>query len=185
MSESRLHAVATPLTDDEPSETIDEARPEGAWWGWQPVHGGAGVTTINRALPGGHVFRAGGEDHARWPSLPVVAVARSHAAGLLAAQQFAGHVAATPGWEVLGLVVVADVPGRLPRQLEQLFRLISGGFSQPRQNSAGERQVGKVWWASWVEAWRCGNPVTMANTPESYRSILRDLATVTAMPLSL
>lgn len=180
MPDVRLHAVAA-ATSEEPSQPLKPSRPPGAWWAWQPVHGGAGVTTINRALPGGYAFGTGPADHDEWPGLPVVAVCRSHSAGLLAAQKFAQHVHNNDGWQVLGLVVVADVPGRLPRQLEELLQLVSGGFIQTRAGAP----TGKVWRAGWVEEWRRGEPVTPQNTPDSYRTILRDLAQMTEMSSAL
>lgn len=184
MSEFRLRAVAAATSQEPPPPTI-QSRPHGAWWGWQPVHGGAGVTTMNRALPGGHVFGPGRSDHDQWPTVPVVAVCRSHSAGLLAAQTFAQHVHNNGGWTVLGLVVVADVPGRLPRQLEELLQLVSGGFTQTRGSVGSSWRAGKVWRVGWVEQWRRGEPVTPENTPDSYRTILRDLAEMTEMSRAL
>jgi hypothetical protein len=138
-----------------------EGRPAGSWWGWQGLHGGAGVTTLQRAIPGGHDLGVDGHDV--WPTLPVVAVARTHASGLQAARDFAAMVADTPGWFVLGLVVVADAPGRLPRDLERLLQLVSGGYL-------------RLYRCSWVEEWRRGEPVTPRNVPDSFRRILHDLS---------
>lgn len=161
MNEARLRAVDTNDDDDDGDDVDPDGgvdRPAGAWWGWCGVHGRAGVSTLARALPGGHVMTGGDRD--RWPHLPVVAVTRSHAAGLGAASEFARHIAATPSWRVLGLVVVADGPGRLPRELEQFTQLVSGGFE-------------RVWRAQWVEWWRRGEPPGPLNVPDPYRQIPR------------
>jgi hypothetical protein len=48
-----------------------------------------------------------------------------------------------PSVEVLGLVVMADAPGRVPRSLRDLLQVVSGG-------------VPRTWTVPWVEAWRVG-----------------------------
>lgn len=75
-------------------------------------------------------------------------VARTHYYGLtraqLAARQWAS--AQVPeGVEVLGLVQVADAPGKLPRPLREFAALVAGGF--PR-----------VWEIPWIEDLRLGAP---------------------------
>jgi len=89
------------------------------------------------------------------------------------------------GWTVLGLVVVADIPGRLPRQLDELLQLLCGGYTQTRNSVGADWRTGKVWRASWVEEWRRGEPVTPQNTPDSYRTVLRDLSEMTDMSTAL
>ncbi|GAA0439029.1 hypothetical protein GCM10010357_70540 [Streptomyces luteireticuli] len=98
----------------------------------QTVPGGVDANRAWPALPGGHPAR-------------VVLVARSSVHGLTAAQQAARQWAAgaVPGAVLLGLVVVADAPGRLPRPLRDLHRLVTGG-------------VPRTWTVPWWEAWRCG-----------------------------
>jgi len=127
-------------------------------------HGGAGVSTLATALPGG---RAAGQV---WPDSPagarVVLVARTHAAGLQAAQRAAAHWASgtlPPGIDLVGLVAVADAPGRLPRPLRELLDLVGGGL--PR-----------VWPLPWIEALRLGEPPDHAVLPRAYRLLAADLA---------
>ncbi|MFH8350469.1 DUF6668 family protein [Streptomyces sp. NPDC018045] len=118
----------------------------GSWW-LLGCHGGAGVTTLEQALPGGT------DAQRLWPApidhvrAPVLLVARSHHAGLVAAQQAARQWAAgaLPWVQLLGLVVVADAPGRPPKALRDLQRLVSGG-------------VPRLWDIPWSDAWRCGEP---------------------------
>lgn len=158
--------------DGEPDEraptlTAPDPRPAGAWWAWRPLHGGAGTSTLSRAVPGGIVLADDPSEHG-WPTLPVIAVTRSHAGGLLAAQRFAAEIAVTPRVRLLGLVIIADTPGRLPRSLETIIRLINGGYPH-------------VWRAAWVEGWRRGEPVTPRSIPTSYRTLLDDLMARTGM----
>lgn len=105
--------------------------------------------------------------------LPVVVVARTSAHGLSQAQRVAAVAASPGGWSVLGrsarvlgLVLVADAPGRLPRPLAELKHLVSGGY--PR-----------VWDVAWVEAWRLGDPPSQANTPKDVRRLVNDLRALT------
>ncbi|MEU1121957.1 MULTISPECIES: DUF6668 family protein [unclassified Streptomyces] len=109
-------------------------------------HGGAGVTSLTHAVPGT-------VDALRmWPQAQlgtrhrVVLVCRSHHSGLTAAQTAIRQWAsgAVPGVELLGLAVVADAPGTLPRALKDLHRLIRGG-------------VPESWPIPWADAWRLGD----------------------------
>lgn len=135
---------------------------EGRWW-WVGLHGGAGVTTLSAAIPGG----VDAEGVVPPPSTahrpPVVCVVRSHAAGLLRAQEQA------PLWhehsdqyEVVGLVVVADAPGLWPKPIDQLLRLTAGGWP-------------KVWRLPWVHAWRVGLEPDRTTTPKPYLTLAREL----------
>ncbi|WP_326798179.1 hypothetical protein OG946_24615 [Streptomyces sp. NBC_01808] len=135
-----------------------------AWW-WLGVHGGAGVSTLERAVPGGR-------DAGRaWPASvrtePVVLVARSSAHGLEAAQNAAQQWASgmVTGIDLLGLVVVADVPGRRPKVLQNLVRLVSGA-------------VPRMWEIPWVEPWRLGEP-PLSHLPKECAPLTRDLARLT------
>lgn len=58
----------------------------------------------------------------------MMVVARTHAAGLYAAQQALREWAAggSPPVALLGLVLVADAPGRLPRRLAHLATVVAG-----------------------------------------------------------
>jgi hypothetical protein len=122
---------------------------------WVGAHGGAGTTTLAAAA-------AVGTDAGRaWPPAPttsptaaptaaptttgVLVVARTHARGLKAAREaLRAHTGRTGGGgeaPLRGLVLVADAPGRLPRELRQQVRVLSG--ATPR-----------LWEVPWVEAWR-------------------------------
>lgn len=110
------------------------------------AHGGSGESTLATL---GEQWTAAG--HA-WPELPqgvtapCVVVARTHVRGLLAARtaltQWAGSGAGR-SVQLLGLVLVADAPGRLPGPLRDMARLVAGGA--PR-----------AWNVPWVEQWRVG-----------------------------
>lgn len=93
------------------------------------AHGGAGATTWAHIL-------AVGDAGTAWPqhvnpsrSLDIVVCCRSTVAGLRAAQDVAIEWAsgALPG-QLVGLVVGADAPGRLPRELRDQFQISSGAF---------------------------------------------------------
>jgi len=104
------------------------------------AHGGAGVTSLLRA----------GLDHVAvdadrcWPRAGLVLmVARTSTSGLewardLARQHASGLVGDV---ELLGLVLVADAPGRLPARIAGLRDLVSGAF--PR-----------TWHLPWLQEWR-------------------------------
>jgi hypothetical protein len=135
-----------------------------AWW-WLGVHGGAGVTSLEHAVPGGR-------DAGRaWPAATetqrVVLVARSSANGIRAAQnaarQWASHM--VTGIDLLGLVVVADAPGRRPRALQDLVRLVSGA-------------VPRLWEIPWMEPWRLGEP-PLAHLPKECAPLARELTRLT------
>ncbi|WP_437088122.1 DUF6668 family protein [Streptomyces sp. enrichment culture] len=134
------------------------------WW-WLGVHGGAGVTTLEQALPGGR------DANRAWPvserSQPVVLVARSGANGMRAAQNAARQWASgmVTGIDLLGLVVVADAPGRRPRILQDQVRLVSGA-------------VPRLWEIPWVETWRLGAPPA-ENLPKQCALLGRDLTRLT------
>lgn len=129
--------------------------PAAPWW-WVGCHGGAGTTTLQQAVGAG--ADAGNR---AWPVRPdsgsthVVLVARTHARGLVAAQAVARQWAAghATGVVLLGLVAVADAPGRLPKDLRDVLRFVAGG-------------VPRLWRIPWVEGWRSatssrgGSPVS-------------------------
>lgn len=148
------------VTDRLPRST---ARAGVALW-WLGVHGGAGETTLAALTP--HTRAA--EHH--WPmpygydSTRVVLVARSNARGLTAAQRAAAEWAsgALDGVNVLGLVIVADAPGRLPRPLRDFAALVSGG-------------VPNTWHIPWIEAWRTGEAAA-GDLPKPVRALVADVA---------
>lgn len=95
----------------------------------------------------------------------VLLVARTHASGLRAAQAAARQWASGSlggGVTLLGLIAVADAPGRLPRPLRDLLGLVSGGL--PR-----------VWEMPWMEAWRMGDPPNPKQLPAAYERLAADL----------
>ena len=67
---------------------------------------------------------------------------------------------------VVGLVLVADAPGRLPKALAELSHLVAGGYP-------------KVWLVPWVEAWRLGDPPNELNIPKEVRRMVNDLREMT------
>lgn len=141
---------------------------------WVGAHGGAGESTL-AALDGG--WQAAGHC---WPApstpglvAPCVLVARTHADGLLAAQRALQQWASSgagPGVRLLGLVLVADAPGRLPVPLRDLVKVISGGA--PR-----------VWEVPWVEAWRFGTPEE--NVPRAVARIVKQINITLSEPSAL
>ena len=141
---------------------------------WLGAHGGAGESTLEALFSGSRAA-----EHA-WPLAAigqkparVVLVARTHAHGLKAAQRAirdwaAGDVPVL----LLGLVLIADAPRRLPHPLRQLADLIAGG-------------VPAVWSLPWIEAWRVGDPPGPANAPNAARRLLEDLQAITATAASV
>jgi hypothetical protein len=124
----------------------------GGGWAWLGAHGGAGVTSLAYCAGGAEADRS---DPAAIGT-PIIVVARTHASGLTAAQDVAVTALAglSPAWECLGLVTVADGPGRAPRRIVDLRRLVAGGY--PR-----------VWHVPWIEPWRFGD--LTADGPEVRR----------------
>ena len=93
----------------------------------------------------------------------VVLVARTNARGLRAAQSAMREwQAGELGLAVVGLVLMADAPGRLPRALRDLARVLAGGVS-------------RVWPFPWVPAWRVGETPTAVNSPKIAAALLEDL----------
>jgi hypothetical protein len=134
---------------------------------WLGAHGGAGESTL-AALAAGS--RAAG--HA-WP-IPVpptivhrvVLVARSNFAGFSAARHAAidwasGSVGG--GVQLVGVALMADSRGRLPKPLRDLEQVLAGG-------------VPRVWQLPWVETWRFGPPSPDDVLPKEFRLFFADLA---------
>ena len=106
------------------------------------AHGGAGVSSLLRA----GLAAAGSVDAGRtWPSGgAALLVARSSVSGLEAARDAVrAHTAGDTGLDVtlLGLVLIADAPGRLPPRLRELADLVAGAFL-------------RVWQVPWLTEWR-------------------------------
>lgn len=130
------------------------------------AHGGSGESSLAALdqdwLPANH----------SWPRqlgrTVVVLSCRSSAAGLLAAQASATQWAAglVPDVELLGLVIIADAPGRLPRPLRDLAQLVSGG-------------VPRAWSIPWIESWRLGDTSDMTTAPRAVHQFAADAAALT------
>ncbi|GAA3080352.1 hypothetical protein JOF29_004829 [Kribbella aluminosa] len=155
------HGVPAPAEDQRlPKFAIPAA--DTLWW--VGVHGGAGETTMSVLLPG---TRAASH---RWPippppvPTPVILVARTHGSGLRAAQRAAIEWASgvVQGVAVLGLVLIADAPGRLPRVLDDFADIVGGG-------------VPRVWDIPWIEEWRRGEGPTPDNTPDEVFEVLESI----------
>lgn len=145
---------------------VDRAQAAELWW--VGTHGGSGESTLAALVPGWV-----DADHS-WPRVAghdgparVVLTARSNAHGLLAAQKAATQWAAglVSDVDVIGLVIVADAPGRLPRPLRDLAQVVGGG-------------VARTWHVPWVEAWRLGEPAEAAGAPRSVRRLLDELTSL-------
>jgi hypothetical protein len=106
------------------------------------AHGGAGTTTVARLLRATDLGTC-------WPTPAdghpprVLLVARTHAAGLMAASKaFAGYYAAghPEGPYLAGFVLVPDAPGRLPKPLRRRITILASATM--------------VLVLPWVAAWR-------------------------------
>ena len=116
--------------------------------GWVAAHGGAGATTLSIVL-GGKDLGTGWPDAARAEPARVMVVARTHAQGLRAASRALNALREgrhPPGLELVGLVLVADAPGRLPPPLVTRIRLL--------------RSIVPVWRVPWIAPWRLGRKVS-------------------------
>lgn len=151
-----------PAPDQVDRLPIRDQRPSPAVW-WVGAHGGAGESTLAALTPGwsaasGHAFPR----HTDGTTSQVVIVARSNAAGLRAAQNALRQWGAglTPS-HVLGLIVIADAPGRIPRILRDRAAIIGGG---------GPR----TWHVPWIDAWRFEDP-TSVPVPRDLQRIFDEL----------
>jgi hypothetical protein len=95
-----------------------------------------------------------------------VLVARSSVPGLRSAQLAATEWAsgALPGIRVAGLLVVADAPGRLPREVRDFARIVGGG-------------VPHLWHLPWIESWRLGHRPDPEQLPKDARTVLDQIRT--------
>ncbi|MDR7184606.1 hypothetical protein J2X85_001629 [Microbacterium trichothecenolyticum] len=165
---SRAHGPAAPQRGVPAPDRVDQlgVRDQHVvadlWW--LGAHGGAGESTFAGLVPGWQPA-----DHL-WPRDPsgaqarVVLVARSNSSGLRAAQMAMRQWAAglVPFVDVVGLVVNADAPGRLPRLLRDQLQVVSGG-------------VPRTWPMPWVEQWRLGEPATPQSSPREVQRLVADL----------
>lgn len=134
---------------------------------WLGVHGGAGETSLSLLAVGtqaaGHAWPM-----PNMPGIPsrVVLVARTHYAGLMAAQQAAREWASGSLGDAIrldGLVLVPDQPGRLPKPLRQLAQVVAGG-------------VPRNWTAPWMDSWRFSPIDPSAELPRGLRAMFSDLS---------
>ncbi len=65
-----------------------------------------------------------------------------------------------PGVQLLGLVLIADAPTKLPKALKEYSKLVGGGA--PR-----------TWDLPWVEEWRTDSPATNSDLRSSNRKLRR------------
>ncbi|WP_406123349.1 DUF6668 family protein [Streptomyces sp. NBC_00989] len=139
--------AGTPEAPERPS-SIPTGIPAGVLttprrFSWVATHGGTGATTLASVY--------GGQDCGRdWPGPEdppsILLVARTHAAGLAAvsrALEVFRRGAAPAGLDLDAVVLVADAPGRLPRQLAPYVKAIES--------------VIDVYRVPWVPAWRIGD----------------------------
>jgi len=147
--------------------------PHAATIWWLGVTGGAGESTLAALTSGSR-----GADHA-WP-IPenrgslcrVVLVARTNFAGLTAAQRAAiewASGAVGDAVRVDGLVLIPDMPGRLPKELRHLAQVVAGGLPH-------------TWTMPWVDAWRFGPLDPAAAIPKEFHLLLTDLHLNTTAP---
>jgi hypothetical protein len=131
------------------------------------AHGGAGVTSLLRA----GLKAAGGVDACReWPALGrVLLVARTSTGGLESARDAARQHAAGAGGHVVdlvGLVLVADAPGRLPTRTAAFADLVCGAFD-------------RVWLLPWLEQWRLAALAEPLPTHPEVARLSKDLRALT------
>lgn len=112
---------------------------------WMNAHGGAGASTLAQ-LFGGHDSGLAWPDVAAGRPGGVLLVARTHASGLQAVSRIlnaARQNEIPPGVTLSAVVLVADAPGRLPRELGRRIKVIGS--------------VADVHRVPWVPSWRTGN----------------------------
>ena len=114
---------------------------------WVAAHGGAGASTLAKVLGGTDIG-------CRWPDSTldeparVLLVARTDTQGLRAAARAFNAVIDNrypAGMGLLGLVLVADLPGRLPQTLRSRVRML--------------RSKAPMWQVPWIPQWRLGRQV--------------------------
>lgn len=130
------------------------------------AHGGAGTSTWARLLDAGDAGAAWPQHVNPTRALSVVVCCRSTAAGLRAAQDVGIEWASGAlSGQLIGLIVGADAPGRMPRELRGLREVTSGAFPH---------SVFVPWQAQWRLAGENGEGV------EHSHQINKIAATVTA-----
>lgn len=138
----------------------------GSGWWWLGVHGGTGVSTLERFLPGGADAQRWWPDPAFGGPSAVFLVCRAHLAGLDRARDAATQWAAADvpaGLLLAGVVVVADAPGRQTRVQSEAQRLLAA-------------VVPRLWTVPWIDDLRSaadGDPLPL---PPALLGLRTDLA---------
>lgn len=138
-------------------------------WCWVVgLHGGAGVSSLIALIEGvGDARRKIPADESQSPYF--VAVVRTHWSGLLAAQDLAAQKRANlvaPSALCLGLVTVADAPGRLPKTLQRFRKLVEAAYPQ-------------TWHVPWMTEWRELPAQPGDDQPPEIQALARDLSRLT------
>lgn len=159
--------IVLPRPEDRFPVRVVPAATAGVVW-WVGAHGGAGESTLEQLLEGscaaGHAWPMHASSGDVSPCRAVV-VARTNAGGLRAAQRvIAEWASGQVRVDFIGLVLVADAPGRLPRPLRDFVELLTGG-------------VPAIWRVPWVEAWRISHTVSAQTVPRPVRGVIDDLRT--------
>lgn len=134
------------------------------------AHGGAGVSCLLRA---GLATAGAVDSQRRWPAAGrVLLVARTCTGGLewardLARQHASGRTG--PDVELLGLVLVADAPGRLPARITRLADLVCGAFA-------------RCWQVPWLIEWRLASATEPLPVHPEVARLRADLLALTTDP---
>lgn len=128
------------------------------------AHGGAGVSTLARLLGWWDTERSWPVPAVPGEVLEVWVVARTHGAGITAAQDAAVAWAGgrVPGVELGGVVWVPDAPKKLSRVLRERKAHVSGAF--PTSVTL-----------PWVEGWREESAARLSAAPGNVRRALKPL----------
>jgi hypothetical protein len=132
------------------------------------AHGGAGVSSLLRA----GLAAAGAVDgQRRWPAAGrMLLVARTSTGALERARDLArAHAQAGPDVELVGLVLVADAPGRLPARISALADLVSGAFA-------------RCWQVPWLTEWRLAAATEPLPVHPEVARLSADLHALTTTP---
>lgn len=133
------------------------------------AHGGAGVSSLLRA----GLDEVAIDARRCWPQTgQVVLVARTSTSGLEWARDLARqHASGLAGDDIdlLGLVLVADAPGRSPARTTDLRELVCGAFD-------------RTWQLPWLEEWRLAAMTEPLPVHPTVRHLIGELAR-TALPV--
>jgi hypothetical protein len=130
------------------------------------THGGAGETRLTELIPNartaGHAWPVLDQEEKLPPR--VLLACRSDIRGLTTAQnaliEWASN--ASPRVELLGLAIIADAPGKLPKPLKEFASIVGSGA--PRH-----------WLLPWVEEWRYD---ASYSPRREYERFLTDISTL-------